>query len=197
MMRSILVALIAIYASPVFAEASFGTWQIDAEDTALFYVTTKKEHVAETHMIPDVFGGLSAEGFLRVALDMGSVQSGIEVRDGRLREHLFDVINFPVATFTAEIDVTEYESLSIGESMVGYINGDLVVVGTEGFVDFDVLVTRVNENRVVVSSLGPAIINGADFGLTEGIDKLRELAKLPSISYSVPVNFVISLVRTQ
>lgn len=197
MKRSILAVLLAIWANPVLAEASFGTWKVDTEESALFYVTTKKEHVSETHMIPRVSGGISSEGLLRVALDMGSVQSGIDVRDGRLREHLYDVANFPAATFTAEIDLAEYQSLSIGESMTGYINGDLVLAGSEGFVDFDVMVTRADVDRVVVSSFGPIIINGADFELTAGIDKLRELAKLPSISYSVPVSFVLSLIRTQ
>ncbi len=37
------------------------------------------------------------------------------------------------------------------------------------------------------------IVHQQDFSLTEGINKLQELAGLPSITRAVPVNFVLSL----
>lgn len=45
----------------------------------------------------------------------------------------------------------------------------------------------------MVTSAQPVIINATDYGLTDGINKLRDLAGLPSISYAVPVTFTLHL----
>lgn len=187
----------ALFFAPSLALASdqSGTWSVDDAASALFYVTTKKEHVAERHVVPGITGGLTADGVLRVELDMASVTSGVDVRDNRLREHLYKVAEHPKAIFSGEIDMAEYEGLGIGESMESVVEGDLEIAGVEGFVDFTVMVTRAGEGRVVVSSYGPIIVDSADFELSEGIDTLRELAKLPHISYMVPVTFTLAFDR--
>jgi hypothetical protein len=44
----------------------------------------------------------------------------------------------------------------------------------------------------VVTTLQPVIIKAEDFALVAGINKLKSLASLPSIAYSVPVSFVLT-----
>lgn len=43
--------------------------------------------------------------------------------------------------------------------------------------------------ELVVSSVKPIIIKAADYGMEEGVKKLQELTKLPSIATAVPVTF--------
>jgi len=47
----------------------------------------------------------------------------------------------------------------------------------------------------VVSSLAPVIVQANEFGLVAGVEKLKELAGLPSISLAVPVSFVLTLAQ--
>lgn len=47
----------------------------------------------------------------------------------------------------------------------------------------------------MVSSFQPIIINANEFGLVAGVDKLRDIAGLSSISQAVPVSFVLTLTQ--
>ena len=53
----------------------------------------------------------------------------------------------------------------------------------------DVRVVKLTKNSVLAESLKPVIVNAEDFNLSQGVDKLREIAKLPSISTAIPVTF--------
>ena len=57
----------------------------------------------------------------------------------------------------------------------------------------DVRVTKVSDSSLLVISAQPIVLNVADYELTEGVEELRELAGLPSISQAVPVSFYLTL----
>jgi len=44
----------------------------------------------------------------------------------------------------------------------------------------------------LVVSERPVVISATQFGLAEGVESLRKIAGLPSISVAVPVSFVLS-----
>lgn len=191
------LAAAAVFALPSLAHAVgvAGDWSVDDDASALYYVSTKKGHVAESHVVEGVSGSLGADGTLVVELDMASVDSGIEVRDTRMRDMLFKVTDFPKAVFTAEIDFSEFEELEVGETMESYVDGELELVGVSTPLDFAVMVTRAGEDRVMVVSQGPIILDASDLELAGGVDELMKVAKLPSISYAVPVSLSVAFAR--
>ena len=56
----------------------------------------------------------------------------------------------------------------------------------------DMAVARLSDTRVLVASRKPLIINAGQFDLLGGVEKLREVVGLPSISPAVPVSFVLA-----
>jgi len=46
-----------------------------------------------------------------------------------------------------------------------------------------------------VNTIKPIMLDAFDFGLSEGVTKLMEVAKLPSISTAVPVSFSLIFKR--
>ena len=54
----------------------------------------------------------------------------------------------------------------------------------------EVMVTR-TESGVVASTLKPIIVTADAHGLVTGVEALREVAGLPSISRAVPVSFTV------
>jgi len=48
---------------------------------------------------------------------------------------------------------------------------------------------------VLVVSRTPVVVNAASLRLVDGIEKLRELASLPSISKAVTVSFALTFVK--
>jgi hypothetical protein len=56
----------------------------------------------------------------------------------------------------------------------------------------EMIVARLGDQRLMVSSRKPIIVNAASVDLVNGIEALREIASLPSISKAVPVSFVLT-----
>jgi hypothetical protein len=54
----------------------------------------------------------------------------------------------------------------------------------------DVMITRLDE-ALVATTLKPIVVTADDFGLQTGVEALREVAGLPSISRAVPVSFTV------
>jgi len=55
-------------------------------------------------------------------------------------------------------------------------------------------VAKLNAETLLVASVKPLVVDAAKFGMSEGVEKLRELAGLSAISTAVPVTFVVTLV---
>jgi hypothetical protein len=55
-----------------------------------------------------------------------------------------------------------------------------------------VLVTRLAEDKLMIINQTALFLKAADFKLLDGIEKLRNLVRLPRISKVVPINFVFT-----
>jgi len=159
---------------------------LDNSLSSLNFVSVKKGSVGEVHTIDKLSGSLSDDGNLVVKLDLSSVNTGIDIRNERMLEHLFETKNNPIATISAKI--SGGRSTNEISTITGTLSLDLH--GIKKDIEFNVVAVKSGDN-LVVSSAKPIIIQASDFGLVAGIQKLQELAKLPSIATAVPVNFVL------
>jgi len=66
--------------------------------------------------------------------------------------------------------------------------GELEMRGVKKKVKVHAMVAHTGK-ELVVSSVSPIILKASDYGMEEGVKKLQELAKLPSIATAVPVTF--------
>ncbi|MCJ8274650.1 MAG: YceI family protein, partial [Psychrosphaera sp.] len=94
------------------------------------------------------------------------------------------------AEITAKVDAKLLQ-LHNGEAKIVTVQADVGLHGVNQLVNVEVMVTRVSAKKLLVASLKPIIINPADYGLKKGILKLMAAAKLPGITQSVPVSFVL------
>ena len=102
---------------------------------------------------------------------------------------------FPQADITAQLVPETLQGLKVGESSVRTLEAVLNLHGEDNDIQIDVSITRVSVDKIQVVSRTPIIIRADDFLLDAGLEKLREIANLPSITPEVPVTF--SLVFTQ
>ena len=108
-------------------------------------------------------------------------------------KYLFEVSSFSTAKLTANIDLSLLDAIAQGASSLLTIDAMLDLHGENNPVQLNVIVTRLVGAKISVVTTQPAIINVADFSLVSGVNKLMELAKLPSISHAVPVSFYLTL----
>lgn len=167
-------------------------WTLNSDESTLSFVSTKAINAAEVHRFGTLEGGVNESGQASISIDLTSVDSAIELRDERMREMLFETGTYPTATMTAQIDMAAIAEMGPGDSGTMTIMGELSLHGEKVALTFDVVAARLAEDKLVVMSQKPVVIGAQQFRLTQGIEKLREIAGLPSISTAVPVSFILS-----
>ena len=189
--KTILLAALAVLVA-VLGRPAYADWSLRTDDSSVSFTTVKADHVAENHRF-DAFSGLVTEqGNIRLTLPLNATNTGIAIRDERIRNLLFADSAID-AVITAQVDPGSIPSAGATVAMRLPLN--VAVVGVELSLVADVLVTRFDENRVMVSSSGPVLLNVERLGWASGVEKLREIAGLPSISHAVPVSFVLQFQR--
>jgi polyisoprenoid-binding protein YceI len=186
-MKSLLLSTIFISIS-LFSSTTFAHWMLVEDESSLSFVSTKNQHISEIQQFKSIKGEFSPEGELQVEIDLASIDSGIEIRDTRMREKLFLVDKFPAANLTAQLPDSVL-TLAKGNSISVTLPAELNIMGISKTISTTVQVTRKADNGIVATSTQPILISAADFGLTSGIEILQKLAGLSGIGLTVPVNF--------
>lgn len=168
-------------------------WVVDGHNSQLNFVSIKKNNIAEVHEFKELQGSYDSQGQFILDIDLASVDTHIPVRDERMKNYFFEVSKFSSAKITAMIDTDLVDAIAEGASERFTVDANLDLHGVLKPLTLDVIVTRLVGAKLSVVSLQPVIINADDFALTSGIDKLMELASLPSISHAVPVSFYLTL----
>ncbi len=91
------------------------------------------------------------------------------------------------AQLTAQLDMDEVKGLAVGEMAVVDVEGALSLLGVSTELDLEMVVVRLAENKVMALSNDMVFVGTEELGVTAGIDKLMELAKLPGITRTSPV----------
>jgi polyisoprenoid-binding protein YceI len=174
--------LLALLAAPLHAG-----WSLVNEASLLTFVTIKKGTTAEVAHFKQLTGSVSDDGQVKLEIDLSSVDTNIEIRDQRMKELLFQVARYPAAVLRAQVDSTRLATLKPGEATAAKLALELDLHGHKKTLETVLHVTALTGERLLVHSISPVIVSAADFGLAEGIEKLREIAKLPAIATAVPV----------
>lgn len=182
----------AIATSGLFLSTSiaFG-WTLDGDASAISYVSIKNADTAEANLLPGLSGSVGEDGAATIEIALSSVETYIDIRNERMREHLFKVDTNPTASLSAQLDMAQFEEQGMGATMDVEFPVTISANGQETSYDVMAAVTRVGEDRIAVSSRQPVIMYADDLGYAEGIAKLQEIAGLDSIQLTVPVSFTL------
>jgi hypothetical protein len=181
---NLLAALLTLLAS---AQAA-AQWTLSADDSSLSFISVKAEHIAEVHSFARLSGEIDSGGEAVVSIDLTSVQTGIDIRNERMQSMLFDTDMYPRAQVSADVDVAVLSSMAVGESAVLEVPLAINLHGEVLTLSAPLRVSHV-QGGLRVDTLAPIIVKADAFTLVDGIESLREIAGLPSISRSVPVSF--------
>lgn len=169
-------------------------WTLDNEASVLNFVSTKALDIAEVHRFTDLAGRIAPNGKAAVSIVLASVDTRIPIRDERMREMLFESGDYPEAIIRTRIDKKVLDDLQPGSVERLDLELELDLHGVRLPLTANVTVSRLSESTLTVSSTQPLIVNAASFNLSDGIEKLRKIANLPSIGKAVPVTFALTYV---
>ena len=179
------------------AAPSAASWSLDNDASQVSFVSVKAGDAGEVHRFTQISGNLAADGTATVTIELASVDTMIPLRDERMREMLFQTTLFPTATLTTSIDMGLLGKIEPGESTNMIADLALQLHDQEIVLTAEMIVARLGDQRLMVSSRKPIIVNAASVDLVNGIEALREIANLPSISKAVPVSFVLSFEQSE
>ena len=186
-LTQLLIIISLIVAGPCFA-----AWTLDNDSSQVSFVSVKAADAGEVHRFTEISGELSSGGNASVTIQLASVDTLIPLRDERMREMLFQTNLFPTASLSTNIDMDALNAIEPGDSMDMAANLTLELHGQQLSLAAEMIVARLGDQRLMVSSRKPVIVNAASVDLVDGIEALREIANLPSISKAVPVSFVLT-----
>jgi len=168
---------------------------VDSDQSRESVVSTKiladgTSSFAEVFAFNALAGTVADDGTATVSIDLGAVETGIDIRNERMGEYLFETATYPEATITATVP---------DEAMAnGYRTIDLDITvdmhGSQMDYTVPVMITSDDEKVLVVASQ-PLLVDANSFELQGGLGKLGELAGLLHIPTQVPVTFNLSFSR--
>ena len=184
--KPLIFALLVFAAVPAHAD-----WYLDNESSRLSFVTTKNTEIAEVQRFLVLHGKVDAKGAARLEVELDSINSGIPLRDERMRKELFEIKTFPEAQISAQINLQPINDLASGAQLELRLPLNVTLHGKTQTYSAELLATRLDERRFQVVTLEPVVLHAEDFDLAPGVATLRKAAGLKSISLSVPVGAVL------
>jgi polyisoprenoid-binding protein YceI len=181
----------------LYPGTSAAEWILDNDASNLSFTSIKAGTIAETHSFGELAGSIGADGNASLVIDLDSIDTTIEIRDQRMRELLFDTSRYAVASVSLAVPAEILDALEPGEQRSSAVEATLELHGVTRPVTAQVTVARLGKERLLVASERPLLLNAADFELAAGVEKLREIAGLASISPAVPVSFVLLFESSQ
>ncbi len=179
----------------ITAEAAAASWTLNNDLSRLSFVSIKATDIGEVHKFTQLRGSI-ADGKVSVSINLASVDTLIPIRDERMQQVLFETEIFPSAEISAAINPATLNELAAGSVATMAVEANLALKGQTVPLTAQLLAVRAGENKVVIASLQPVLLTAAAAGLTDGVEKLREIAGLPNISQAVPVSFVLTFEQT-
>jgi len=167
-------------------------WQLDNNQSRVSFISTKAKDIAEVHRFTALTGQVSDSGAVTVAINLASVDTLIDIRNERVRNMLFDVGTFPEANITTQVDLGAINALRTGEQLT--LEQPLLVNlhGQQATLPAELRISRLGRDEFQIATVQPLVVSANTFGLSDGVEMLRNVAKLPSISLAVPVSALVT-----
>jgi len=184
------IILIAIFLfSSNISRASETKLELNKSQSKISFISVKKEIIAEINYFNKFNVSLSDNGQFILTIDLTSVDTHIPVRDNRIKNFLFETIRFPQARFQGSVSPAIYTNLKSGQFVNTIIKGSLYLHGIQKEITVPVKIIKLANGQLNVFNTERYLLNANSFGLKNGIDKLKSLAKLNAINAVIPISF--------
>ena len=194
-MRKSTLTLLTMLTCALTSLPTLAAWQLDNSNSQLNFISVKKGTVAENHRFTSIAGDINNQGNVSIKVDLASVDTKVAIRDERMKKFVFETNKYTSAMFHAQLDNKAITTLNIGDSYTTTVKGTLNFHGQSQDIIVDVNVSKLNGNKLFVSTIKPFFIKADAYGVVAGINKLKALAKLPSINHVVPVSFSVTFTQ--
>ena len=190
-MRTLLIATTAFMTTALAVIPAQADWSVN-DTSRVGFVSIKNNVIGENNAFERVSGGISETGAVTVNIDLASVETGVGIRNERLQKMLFNVVNFPQATVSAQLSEQQLMALKSGGSVAESISVSVALHGNTVSKQVELAAAKAG-NTLRITTTQPIVITAAEFGLEAGVAALQQIAGLKAISRSIPVTVDLQL----
>ena len=169
--------------------SALGDWELVPGESDIAFATIKNSAVVESHTFERFSGEVTLSGAANIRVDLASVETRIPIRNERMGTLLFNIDQFPSLDINSKLDVKSLANMEEGASTHLEVPAKINLHGTEANILLPLVVTRLSSKRFQVVTTKPVIAYASQFGLTKGVEALRLIAQLATITPAVPVTF--------
>ena len=173
------------------SQSGFAAWTLNQDDSALYYITSKAAAVSELNSFTELSGSINDAGNGTLAISLSSVDTAVDIRNERMRDIVFQVANYPIASISVQANGAMLAGMSAGETVQATFDAVIDLHGMQQSMPVELAVNKQESGGLLIVLAKPLIINAASFGLAESVEQLREIAGLPSINNNVVVDFTL------
>jgi outer membrane protein OmpA-like peptidoglycan-associated protein len=168
-----------------------GGWTLVKASSKLNFQSVKSQTIVESSSFVSFDGAIDPGGMATVKVALDSVDTGIDLRNVRMRFLFFETFRFPEAIVTTRLDPTALRDLPTTRRQPLRLKYNLTLHGVTREMESDVVVTLLTDSTVSVASVTPISVAAAQFDLTDGVKKLEDANQVLIIpSGSVTFDFV-------
>ena len=186
-----LILSISLLITVASVQPASAEWILNENNSHLSFVSIKNNAVAEVNRFESLSGAVTVAGEATVNIALDSIETNIPIRNDRMKTMLFQTGIFTQASVSTQLDIPVFRDLETGASISAELSLELNLHGIMGIVPAKVRVTRTQKDTWLVNSIQPLIINAPGYQLAEGIEALRNIAGLQSITPVIPVTFIL------
>jgi outer membrane protein OmpA-like peptidoglycan-associated protein/polyisoprenoid-binding protein YceI len=169
-------------------------WILDPARSHVYMHSEKLEHVFEKHQFTSVSGNVDKNGHAVVTIDLGSLETGIDLRNVRMRFLLFETFKFPNAVITADLDKAKLRALATKSEITYPLTVKVDMHGVSREIKTEVSIKRTSDTTVTVATVHPigVGIDTFDFrkNLAKLVDAMGGIHIVPAASVSFGFTFV-------
>lgn len=190
--------ILALFITILLPIASQAEWALDNSKSSLSFSSIKNGSIIENHTFTRLEGNVDNNGLASLKVHLDTVETIIPIRNERMREMLFATKQNPFATVSIQLDADTINRLatnSAGQEID--VAGNLTMNGQSQRVAAKLIVAPTADGGVMVTTTQPILIAVTSWGMGDGIEALREVAGLMSITPVAPVSFNLKFQRSQ
>ncbi|GAA6213162.1 hypothetical protein NBRC116602_29030 [Hyphomicrobiales bacterium 4NK60-0047b] len=196
-LKSLIIAFVIGLVSLNSASAAHheaGKWVLSSDESKVAYGSIKKSKVGEINHFTELKGNVATDGAVNVSIDLGSVETWIDIRNERMVKFVFDEAKV-AATLKTKINPEEINKLKPGGTTTVTVKGTLSFLGKDIPIEADMFVAKLTDKKIMVTTDEMIMLAMEDAGINDKITKLMELAKLPAITRAAPVTLRFVFVK--
>jgi polyisoprenoid-binding protein YceI/cytochrome c553 len=179
--------------------AGAASWTLDGANSILNFVTDKVKkdnlgEIGEVQSFTELKATIDTNGLAVLSIDLNTVKTNNDVRDTRIKDNLFETNLLPTLYYKVQLNLADINAIAVGGSAIQTLNGVLTLHGVNTNAPAQVLITKPKAGNLIVSSYKPLLISAPAYDLDGGIEGLRSVMDLLTITKVVPVYFNLNLV---